>query len=58
MLLHYAPAPSSALTIGSAAATVAGGFIVGASMNPDYSRFARTMSPMLSIEKRQSLKKS
>ncbi len=40
-LLHYQPG-ASALTFGAAAATVAGGFIVGASMNPDYSRFALT----------------
>lgn len=41
-LLAYQPASGNALGIGAAAATVAGGFIVGASMNPDYSRFART----------------
>jgi len=38
-LMQYQPG-NSALTFGAAAATVAGGFIVGASMNPDYSRFA------------------
>ena len=41
LLAHYHPG-SSALGFGAAAATVAGGFIVGASMNPDYSRFAKT----------------
>ncbi|HEY9759566.1 MAG TPA: cytosine permease [Oculatellaceae cyanobacterium] len=40
-VFHHQPVTQSALTIGAAAATVAGGFIVGASMNPDYSRFAR-----------------
>lgn len=40
-LLSYQPPAESALSIGVAAATVAGGFIVGAAMNPDYSRFAR-----------------
>ena len=39
-LLAYQPPAGSALTLGAAAATVAGGFIVGASMNSDYSRFA------------------
>jgi cytosine permease len=42
VLFSYHPSATSALTIGAAAATVAGGFIVGASMNPDYSRFALT----------------
>ena len=43
LLFSYHPtSASSSLTIGAAAATVAGGFIVGASMNPDYSRFALT----------------
>lgn len=42
LLFHYHPPLLSNLGFGSAAATVAGGFIVGASMNPDYSRFART----------------
>lgn len=41
-LLQYHPGTGSSLTIGAAAATVAGGFIVGAAMNPDYSRFALT----------------
>lgn len=39
-VLLYQPT-HSALSFGAAAATVAGGFIVGAAMNPDYSRFAR-----------------
>jgi len=39
-ILQYQPA-GVALGFGTAAATVAGGFIVGASMNPDYSRFAK-----------------
>jgi len=41
-ILNYQPASTSSIAIGAAAATVAGGFVVGASMNPDYSRFART----------------
>jgi cytosine permease len=41
IILSYQPQSNAALTIGSAAATVAGGFIVGAAMNPDYSRFAK-----------------
>lgn len=40
-ILQYRPSSASAMSFGAAAATVAGGFIVGASMNPDYSRFAR-----------------
>jgi len=39
-IIHYHPATSSALSWGAAAAIVASGFIVGASMNPDYARFA------------------
>jgi cytosine permease len=46
-LFHYHPAAESALSIGAGAATVAGGFIVGASMNPDYSRFARNQKHAL-----------
>src|ERR1700733_13563989 len=44
LLLQYHPPlnTGNSLTFGAAAATVAGGFIVGASMNPDYSRFAKT----------------
>lgn len=41
-LLSHTPEPGTALTLGAAAATVASGFIVGASMNPDFSRFAKT----------------
>ena len=37
----YQPAAPVALTLGAAIATVVGGWIVGASMNPDYARFAR-----------------
>lgn len=40
-VLSFHPQSASALTFGAAAAMVAGGFIVGAAMNPDYSRFAR-----------------
>lgn len=42
VLLQYQPSGAGALSLGAAAATVAGGFIVGASTNPDYSRFALT----------------
>lgn len=38
---QYQPPASSALTLGAAIATVVGGWIVGASMNPDFARFAR-----------------
>lgn len=41
-LWQFKPSPSEALSFGASAATVAGGFIVGASLNPDYARFART----------------
>lgn len=41
-LLQYRPAANATLGFGAAAAMVTGGFVVGASMNPDYSRFART----------------
>lgn len=41
-LLQYRPALGTTLGFGAAAAMVTGGFVVGASMNPDYSRFART----------------
>lgn len=41
-LLQYRPTPTTSLSFGAAAAMVTGGFVVGASMNPDYSRFART----------------
>jgi cytosine permease len=41
-VLSYHPSSTTSLAVGAAAATVAGGFIVGASMNPDYSRFAKT----------------
>ncbi len=41
-LLSYRPALGTTLGFGAAAAMVTGGFVVGASMNPDYSRFART----------------
>jgi len=41
-LLQYRPLPNATLGFGAAAAMVTGGFVVGASMNPDYSRFART----------------
>lgn len=37
----YHPAASSNIGFGAAVATVVGGWIVGASMNPDYARFAR-----------------
>ena len=49
LLCQYHPAqgPGESLTLGAAAATVAGGFIVGASMNPDYSRFAKTTNHAL-----------
>ncbi len=40
-VLRYQPEPAHALSFGAAAAMVAGGFIVGAAMNPDYSRFAK-----------------
>lgn len=43
LLTAYQPvAGKTALTFGAAAAMVAGGFIVGASMNPDFARFARS----------------
>jgi cytosine permease len=38
---HYQPPVGSELSVGAAVATVVGGWIVGASMNPDYARFAR-----------------
>ena len=38
-IYHYQP-HTSTLSVGAAAAMVAGGFIVGALMNPDYARFA------------------
>jgi len=38
---QYHPPANSALSFGAAVATVVGGWIVGASMNPDYARFAR-----------------
>jgi cytosine permease len=41
-VLAHTPDGGCALTFGGAAATVASGFIVGASMNPDFSRFAKT----------------
>lgn len=41
-LLQYRPSANATLGFGAAAAMVTGGFVVGASMNPDYSRFART----------------
>ena len=41
-LWQFKPSPSEALSFGATAATVAGGFIVGASLNPDYARFARS----------------
>jgi len=40
-VVEYAPAPKSAIGLGPAIATVVGGWIVGASTNPDYARFAR-----------------
>lgn len=46
-LMQFQPAQTDLLTVGAGAATVAGGFIVGASMNPDYSRFARTKAHAL-----------
>jgi cytosine permease len=39
--IAYVPPPESAIGLGPAIATVVGGWIVGASMNPDYARFAR-----------------
>jgi cytosine permease len=41
-VLQFHPLATDSLTFGAAAAMVAGGFIVGASMNPDYARFARS----------------
>lgn len=41
-LWQFKPNAGTALSFGATAATVAGGFIVGASLNPDYARFART----------------
>ena len=37
----YQPLPAVQLSFGEAVASVVGGWIVGASMNPDYARFAR-----------------
>lgn len=39
-VFQYHPVASTAISFGAAAAVVASGFIVGASMNPDYARFA------------------
>lgn len=47
LLMQFQPAQADLITVGAGAATVAGGFIVGASMNPDYSRFARTKAHAL-----------
>jgi len=38
---HYHPPSESALGFGAAIATIVGGWIVGATMNPDFARFAR-----------------
>jgi cytosine permease len=43
-LLQFQPVAKNALTFGPAAAMVAGGFIVGAAMNPDFARFAKSKS--------------
>ncbi len=47
MIMQFQPAQADLISVGAGAATVAGGFIVGASMNPDYSRFARTKAHAL-----------
>ncbi|HEY9778406.1 MAG TPA: cytosine permease [Planktothrix sp.] len=46
-VLQFHPADANSLTFGAAAAMVAGGFIVGASMNPDYARFAKSKAHAL-----------
>jgi cytosine permease len=38
---HYQPPSGTALGFGAAVATIVGGWIVGATMNPDFARFAR-----------------
>lgn len=41
LVLDYQPPAGMAIGLGPAIATVVGGWIVGASMNPDFARFAR-----------------